>query len=430
MAIAYVVNTYPRPSHSFIRREIAALEQLGVPVHRFTIRREQDDLPDVADREEQARTRAILEAPAYEIARAVLSTLSQKPGAFLKAARLAWQLGKASDRGRLYHLFYLGEACVLKQWLSDAKVNHVHAHFGTNSTCVALLCHELGGPKYSFTVHGPDEFDRPGLLGLAAKVAKAEFVVGISKFGKSQLMRWARFADWKKIHIVHCGVDDKYLAMDPTSVPKAPRLVCVGRLANAKGQALLIEAAARLKREGLEFQIVLAGNGPLQKELEQLVRELDVTDRVELRGWVSNDDVRELLQGSRALVLPSFAEGLPVAVMEAFAMGRPVVASRIAGMPELVEHRVSGWLIDAGSVESLTNAIRDVLRTTPEALTQMGRVGRRRVEAQHDALKEAKKLLRLMKQPTPLDAQRRKAPRAKTRIDSTPPSRDFVAGLG
>ncbi|HEY8943248.1 MAG TPA: glycosyltransferase family 4 protein, partial [Polyangiaceae bacterium] len=326
-----------------------------------------------------------------------LSTALGRPGAFLRAARLAWALGRNSDRGLLYHAFYLGEACVLRAWLARGRVDHLHAHFGTNSACVAMLCRELGGPKYSFTVHGPDEFDRPGLLGLPTKIAKADFVVGISNFGKSQLMRWSEFAHWKKIHVVHCGVDDKFLGEEPTPVPAARRLVCIGRLAGAKGQSLLVEAAARLKREGMDFEIVLAGSGPMHDELEELVARLDVRDRVKLLGWVSNQTVREELLAARAMVLPSFAEGLPVAVMESLAMGRPVIASRIAGTPELVEHGVSGWLVDAGSLESVTNALREALNAEPEQLTRMGASGRRRVQEHHDASREAMKLLSLMR---------------------------------
>lgn len=397
MAIAYLINRYPEPSQSFIRREIAALEQLGVEVKRFTIRRWKAALPDQADRQETSKTRAIVEAKPAEIALAVLQTAFGKPGAFVRALRLAWDMGRHSDRGVLFHVFYLGEGCVLKKWLTNSGVDHLHAHFGTNSACVAMFCRELGGPKYSFTVHGPDEFDRPGLLNLSTKIAKAEFVVGISNFGKSQLMRWSDFLDWKKIHVIHCGVDQQFLGEEPTPVPRTPRLVCIGRLAGAKGQSLLIEAAARLKGEGLHFEIVLAGSGPMHNELQELAARLDVEDRIRILGWVSSDTVRRELLAARAMVLPSFAEGLPVAVMEALAMGRPVIASRIAGTPELVEHGVSGWLVEPGSIDSVTAALREVLRADASRLTQMGLNGRRRVQQQHDANSEASKLLALMR---------------------------------
>lgn len=397
MIIAYMINRYPEPSHSFIRREISALEQLGVNVKRFSIRRWKGEIPDPLDREERSKTRAILDTAPLQIVRTILTTAIGHPQAFARAARLAWNLGRRSDRGLLYHGFYLAEACVLKKWLSGADIDHLHAHFGTNSACVAMLCHELGGPKYSFTVHGPDEFDRPALLGLRTKIARANFVVAISNFGKSQLMRWSDFVHWKKIHVVHCGVDRKFLNDSPTPVPDARRLVCIGRLAEAKGQSLLVEAAAQLKSEGLDFEIVVAGGGPMHSELEALVTRLDVRDRIKLLGWVSGETVRSELLASRAMVLPSFAEGLPVVVMEALALGRPVIASRIAGTPELVEHGVSGWLIEAGSLESLTGALREALTAKPERLSQMGLDGRHRVQKDHDVEREATKLLSLMR---------------------------------
>jgi len=401
--IAYLVNRYPEASQSFIRREIAALEAMGVDVQRFVVRRWTGQLADAADREESAKSRAILESPPQEIAWSVGAAAIRRPLAFARAVKLAWKLSRNAPRGFLYHGFYLAEACVLRRWLKQAGVNHVHAHFGTNSTTVAMLCHELGGPKYSFTVHGPDEFDRPRELGLATKVKNSEFVVGISNFGKSQLMRWTSFADWSKIHVVHCGVDRPFLEGEATPVPAAPRVVCVGRLDHAKGQSLLIEAAAQLKQEGLDFEIVLAGSGPMHDEIQSMVEKFDVADRVRLLGWVSNGRVREELLASRAMVLPSFAEGLPVAIMEAFGVGRPVVATRVAGIPELVQDRLTGWLIEPGALDSLVNSLRDVFTAHPDRLSEMGRRGRRRAQEGHNIEKEAARLLMLLRGQTPDD---------------------------
>jgi len=411
--VAYLVNRYPEASQSFIRREIAALERLGVEVERFVVRHWDGELADEADRAERTKSRAILETSAREIAWSVGSTLLRRPIAFGRALGLAWKVSRHAPRGFLYHGFYLAEACVLRRWLRDAGINHLHAHFGTNSTTVAMLCRELGGPKYSFTVHGPEEFDRPRELDLATKVKKSEFVVGISNFGKSQLMRWTGFADWSKIHVVHCGVDHPFLQGDLTPVPAARRVICVGRLDHAKGQSLLVEAAARLKAEGLDFEIALAGSGPMHEEIETMIRDFDVADRVRVLGWVSNEQVRRELLASRAMVLPSFAEGLPVAIMEAFGVSRPVIATRVAGIPELVEDRATGWLIEPGSLESLVSSLREVFTATPEHLSEMGRRGRRRTLQDHDADSEAAKLLRLIRgqeadvEPQSLPASRR-----------------------
>lgn len=398
MKIAYLVNQYPQASHSFIRREIAGVQQLGIDVERFTVRRWSTPLVDEADIEEQRRTRAILETPPARLLLNTCKAVLAGPVPFLRALRLAVRTGLHSDRGLPYHLVYLVEAATLREWLKRENVQHVHAHFGTNSAAVAMLCAELGGPSYSFTVHGPDEFDAPELLSLGKKIQKAAFVVGISDFGKSQLFRWCSFDQWRKVKVVHCGVDAAFLATEPDPIPAAPRLVCVGRLSEAKGQPLLIEAAARLKREGLKFEIVLAGGGPMQAQIEELIARNDVGDCVRLLGWVSNVQVREELRRSRAMVLPSFAEGLPVAIMEALAMGRPVIASRIAGIPELVETGTCGWLITPGSVEALSGALRDAITADVGRLTEMGRRGRALVQERHDASKEAAKLKALFEQ--------------------------------
>ena len=394
MKIAYLVNQYPKPSHTFIRREIVALEEQGVEVERYAIRGSPDRLVDADDQAEVGRTRLLLEGgPAGLLAGLVRAGLT-RPARVLRAARLALQVGWRSDRGPLYHLAYLAEACLLREWLDRSGVEHVHAHFGTNSAAVAMLCRELGGPPYSVTCHGPKEFDRPEHLGLPEKIARARFVVGVSSFGRSQLYRWTRAREWEKVHVVHCGVDEGFLRSSPAPVPATPRFCSVGRICEQKGQMILIRALALLAREGRAAEVVLVGDGELRGEVEALAAREGITDRVRITGYVDAARVREELLGSRALVMPSFAEGLPVSIMEALAVGRPVVSTYVAGIPELVTPEV-GWLVPAGSVEALADALRAALDATPEALTGMGRRGRERVAARHDIRRSAERLRRL-----------------------------------
>jgi glycosyltransferase involved in cell wall biosynthesis len=287
---------------------------------------------------------------------------------------------------------------VLRRRLARCGAAHLHAHFGTNSAAVALLTRLLGGPPYSFTVHGPEEFDRPDSLSLTDKIANASFVAAVSSFGRSQLFRWCPLADWPKIRVVRCGVDAAFLSGGPRPVPETARLVCVGRLSEQKGQLLLLEALGLLTKEGVAFEMVLAGDGPMRREVEEQIERLGLKGRVRITGWVSGEQVREEIVAARALVLPSFAEGLPVVLMEALALGRPVLTTYIAGIPELVEHGVNGWLIPAGSVEALAEALRQVLQTPVERLEQMGKAGAGRVAAQHDANTEAAKLAGVFKE--------------------------------
>ncbi len=408
MRVAYLVNQYPKVSHTFIRREIEALESLGWQVSRFTVRRCAEELVDPCDREEAERTRVVLDKPArllWSVARQAFGN----PKRFFDACRTAWRLGRQSHRGVLRHFIYVAEACLLKEWLAEDRAEHIHAHFGTNAACVALLVHQLGGPPYSFTVHGPEEFDAPQALGLPEKIRQAAFVVAISEFGRSQIYRWSCFEDWQKIHIVHCGLDAHFLHAEPVEVADTARLVCVGRLCEQKGQLLLVQAVAQCVQAGENLQLVLVGDGPMRPEVEQCIRAHGLENHVTITGWCSAEEVRKHLLEARCMVLPSFAEGLPVVLMEALALRRPAISTYIAGIPELVRPGESGWLVPAGDVPALVEALTEALAMPTDQLQAMGENGARQVAERHDALTEAGKLARLMEgdfSQTPLNAEK------------------------
>jgi glycosyltransferase involved in cell wall biosynthesis len=395
--IAYFINQYPKVSHSFIRREILALERQGFQISRFALRGWDAVLVDEEDKAEQAATRYILMQGAGPLLAAVLAVLLASPLRFLSALKLALKLGRRADRSMIHHLAYLAEACRMLPWLRESGVRHLHAHFGTNSTTVAMLAQALGGPPYSFTVHGPEEFDKPQFIGLDEKIRRAAFVVAISSYGRSQLYRWVGHAHWATIHVVHCGLEQAFHAVPPVPVPDVPRLVCVGRLCEQKGQLLLIEAVARLASKGVELELVLAGDGEMRDEIEALVARHALGDQVRITGWIDARQVREEILNARGLVLPSFAEGLPVVIMEAMALRRPVLSTYVAGIPELVRHGQEGWLFPAGSVEELASAIESFLACPAEELARMGEVGYQRVMARHDIDIEAAKLSELFR---------------------------------
>ena len=165
--------------------------------------------------------------------------------------------------------------------------------------------------------------------------------------------------------------------------PAARRLVCVGRLCEQKGQLLLVEAARRLAAQGIEFELVLAGDGELRSEIEALIGRYKLQDRVRITGWISGDEVREQILAARALVLPSFAEGLPIVIMEAMALKRPVISTFVAGIPELVHPGEHGWLVPAGDVEALADVMRACLETPVETLVRMGEAAHKRVLERH-----------------------------------------------
>ena len=393
--VAYLVNQYPKVSHTFIRREMLTLERQGMEVHRFAIRGWRDQVVDPADLAERERTRYVLQGGVVSLLGGVLAVAWRAPRRFAGALRLALGCASRSPKGLGYHLAYLAEACVLVQWLAAAGIRHLHAHFGTNPAEVAMLTRALGGPAYSFTVHGPEEFDAPQAISLSEKVRHAAFVVAISSYGRSQLYRWARLSDWPRVQVVHCGLDAQFRAGPVPPVPASPRLVCVGRLCEQKGQLLLVAALARVVREGIPVELVLAGDGEMRAEIEAEVQALGLANHVRITGWIGSAAVRDELIAARALVLPSFGEGLPVVIMEAMALARPVLSTYVAGIPELVVPGETGWLFPAGDEAELAEAMRHCLRAAPAALDAMGAKGRQRVLERHDIETEAAKLAAL-----------------------------------
>ncbi|MER2507286.1 MAG: glycosyltransferase [Amaricoccus sp.] len=397
MNIAYLVNTYPQPSHSFIRREIQALERRGIAVHRFAMRGARARLVDPGDLAEDDRTEHVLSAGAPRLAFDTLAQIARAPGRSLAALRLAIATGRRAERGVSRHLVYFVEACHVVARCRALGIDHLHAHFGTNSASVAMLARLLGGPAYSFTVHGPEEFDAPVALSLGDKMRHAAFTVAISSFGRSQLCRWSDLDGWARIKVVHCGVEPARFAT-PAPIPAGPetRLVAIGRLVEQKGQLLLVEAMAHALREHPALRLTLVGDGELRGPIEAAITARGLTGRVTITGWVDEARVRDELAAAHALVMPSFAEGLPMVVMEAMAAGRPVIATAIAGVPELVVPGETGWLVPAGDPEALARAMVALAGTPRDRLAAMGAAGRARPLDRHDIDREAGRLAELM----------------------------------
>ena len=395
LGVAYLVNQYPKVSHSFIRREILAIEDLGASVLRVASRGWKDTLVDPADEAERKKTHYLLQAGAGGLLASSLKVFMASPLRFLRAARVAAGMARMSPRPLAIHFVYLTQACRLLELCRREGITHVHAHFGTNATEVALLCAELGGPRYSFTVHGPEEFDMPVGLHLGEKVESAAFVAAVSSFGRSQLYRWIPHSHWPKVKVVRCAVDEGFHEAARAVPAESRTVVCVGRLCEQKGQMLLLSAARELAALGVDFQLVLAGDGDLRPELERLIAAYGLGGRVRITGWVSGEQVQSLLLDARALILPSFAEGLPVVIMEAMALGRPVITTRIAGIPELVRDGVEGWVVPAGDCQALVQAWRELLEADVVRLDAMGQSARERVARRHSAAAAAQKLMQL-----------------------------------
>jgi glycosyltransferase involved in cell wall biosynthesis len=381
--IAYLTTTYPSVSHTFIRRELVELERQVGEVSRFAIRHTPYDIVDPDDQREDGKTFRLLSQPKTRWLSVLAKQVLGSPLASIAGIRKAVALGRKSQRGLPVHGAYLLEAMMLLDEVKRRGIEHVHVHFGTNPAAVAQIMRAMGGPPYSFTVHGPDELDAPMGLKLGSKIEDASFVVAITNYCAAQLRRWVGHEHWDKIRVVHCTVGDEFFREARPIDPSSKQLVCVGRLSRQKGQILLVEAFADAIDRGIDAELVLAGDGELRSEIERIAAERELGSRLRITGWVSGEQVRHEILASRAMVLPSFAEGLPMVIMEAFALGRPVLTTYIAGIPELVSHGENGWLIPAGSREAISTAIAEIMTTPVSKLEAMAAHGREAVRERH-----------------------------------------------
>jgi colanic acid/amylovoran biosynthesis glycosyltransferase len=400
--IAYLCSRYPAVSHAFVQREVLALRRRGVDVRTFTIRRaDASQLLSRADREEYETTRAVLPPRWGALVAAHLRAALGSWGAYLGTFARATELGRPGLRGRLWQVFYFAEAIQVWRECQKQGVSHIHAHFANVGSDVALLAAHYGaaagrGPRtWSFTMHGPAEFYDVTAHRLPEKVAASDFVACISDFCRSQLMGFSAREEWPKLHVVHCGVDtEKFAQRAGTSAREGLRIVNVGRLVDVKGQALLLEALAQLRADGLDVQATIIGDGPERERLRALAGELGVEAAVEFTGAVGQDDIRGYYERADLFCAPSFAEGVPVVLMEAMATGLPVVATQVMGVPELVEDGVTGRLVPPGRADLVAEAIRG-LAEQPDERARMGECGRAKVAAEFDVHGSAVRLERL-----------------------------------
>lgn len=386
--IAYIVGYYPAVSHTFIHREIDALRARGLEVRTVSLRATPpEDLLTEADRAEAARTWTVLPPAPREMIAAHVRALS-RPARYLRALRLALRTGPGGVRGALWQLFYFVEAVLIHDRLSREGVRHVHAHFANSASWVAMLVAELDGPGgmgWSFSMHGPTEFDDVTRFALPQKVASASFVACIGDYCRSQLMRFSPPGDWKKLVLVRCGVDTERFAPSTNGARPAGsadggplRVLCVGRLVPDKGQGVLLDAVAALRDRGVAVELTYVGDGSARPELEGRALSLNLELRVRFAGSVGQDRILEYYRHADVFCLPSFAEGIPVVLMEALACEVPVVTSHIMGVPELVQDGVSGLLVTPGRADLLADALAR-LAADRELRRAMGAAGRDRV---------------------------------------------------
>ena len=393
MRIAYLTGEYARASDTFIRNEVIELRVRGHHVETYSVRHPRDAASPSADvAAERATTCYILSTGKVALALTILGLAVSRPGFFVAGFVKAMRLSPDGVRSRLMHCAYWLEAAFLASRLLRTNIDILHNHIAENSATVALLASRMSGIPFSMTVHGPGIFFQPRHWALKEKIAEAAFTACITNFCKSQCMLHSAMADWPRLKVIRCGVGRAFESATTTPPPDAPRLLFVGRLCAEKGLPLLLQAVVRFIENGGRCSLAIVGDGPLRQYVETFTAAHGLSEVVELLGWRDSAEIVEQLLRSRTLVLPSFAEGLPVVIMEAMALGRPVIATAVAGIPELVEHERNGWLIAAGSVEELTLAIAASLRTTTAEVQEMGRRGADAVRERHTLTIEVAKL--------------------------------------
>lgn len=398
LRIAYLTGEYPTVSHTFILREVEALRARGLEVLTCSVRRTDPGQHRGPAEKDAARTTFyVLPATTrpWTLIRAKLSAL-KTPRRFVAAFALAIRTSPPGPRALLWQMFYFAEAMVLARHLEERGVTHLHNHFGNSSCSVAMLTSAVSGIPFSYTMHGPSELFEPERWRIDEKIARARFVACISNFCRSQGMIFADPAHWGKMRIVHCGIDPARYGTRPRGEP-GKRLVFVGRLAAVKGVPVLLEAFAKVLAAHPDARLTLVGDGPERPRIEARAGELGLGAAVRFAGYLSQDEVTDELARADLFVLPSFAEGVPVVLMEAMASRLAVVATRIAGIPELVEDGAAGRLVPPGDADALAAAISDLL-ADPEGRARMAEAGRAKVEAEFDLAGEAAKLEALFRE--------------------------------
>lgn len=377
--LAYLISQYPAISHTFILREVLTLRQRGFDIRVASVNppdRPPDRLTD-AEHREADQTWYLKPQGVRGALGALLTTFMRRPIAVLRGLKQALRLGGTDAKRILFYLAYWGEAIMIGAWMQKEGASHLHVHFATPAAAVGLLTKTMFPIGFSFTVHGPDElYDAPGYR-LTEKIAGADFVLCISHYARSQMMKLSPLEHWEKFEISRLGVDTERFALRGAK-PRGDtfELVCVGRLVAAKGQHVLLNTLAALRAEGRRVHLTLVGQGPDMESLKAQTARLGLDEAVTLTGAVNQDGILAHYHQADAFILPSFAEGLPVVLMEAMAVGLPCVTTHITGVPEMIRDGIEGLLVAPSDMEGLTRAIARLMdeNDLSRRLTENGRL--------------------------------------------------------
>ncbi len=385
LSVGYVMTHYPRNAQTFIAGEIDGVRAAGVEVACFAMNRpDARELAVAGAQDKVAGTTYLKDSPLGAIGD-VLAISLRHPVGMSRIVGAALKSGGGSARRTIRRLAHLIQAARLARVAKAQGLRHLHAHFGLAPATIAWLASRMmsldGAPVgFSFTIHGFHDFADPAETRLDLKAQAADAVVCVSDFTRGQLFLNSDPVVWSRAHVIRCGID---LAVWQFAAPQrssdAPTIVALGRLSAEKGFGILIEALAQLQ----EAKLRLVGDGPERAALTAMVERLGLSDRVTFVGELPPEQVRAELRAADIFCLPSFSEGLPVSIMEAMAAGVPVVATWIAGRPELAQDGVTALTVPPARVDALAEALRR-LADDPALGRELAVAARARVEALHD----------------------------------------------
>ena len=384
--MAYLVSEYPAVSHTFILREVQRLRRANFEIHTASINLTDHPLSGMTAEEqaEAAGTFYVKREGIHGAIKAHTKVLLSTPASYLMGFCFALSLGGSDLRRLALAVCYFVEAVILGRWMESRGLRHLHVHFANAASTVGLIASRTFPIEFSLTVHGPDEFyDAPGLR-LAEKMAGASFACCIGQFARSQLMKVSPAVEWSKFEVGPLGVDPRLFMPRPFRCrPDTIEILCVGRLVPGKGQYILLSAIERLVKSYANVRLRLVGDGPDREGLERAIASKGLGRYVTLEGSVNQDRIRDYYRQADIFVLPSFAEGIPVVLMEAMAMEVPCISTFVAGIPELVRNEIDGILIPPSDEQELALSIGRLI-DDPNLRRRLGAAGRQRVIEKYD----------------------------------------------
>ncbi len=390
--IAYLASEYPAISHTFIFREVQELRKRGLDIKTASIRRP-EMLAKMTDEEKRdaENTLYIRNRSKFNILLDHLLLIFKYPFRYFSMLFNTCRFSRKGHFGLSKSIGYFVEAGILVNWALNNMIDHIHVHFANPAATVAMIATCYGTVSFSLSIHGPDIFYNVDNNLIADKIKMASKIRCISHFCKSQLIRIVPYSYWNKFYIIRCGVDVSKFTPAKRPENAIPSILCVGRLVPAKGQHILIEACAILKGRGIKVNVTFIGDGPDRESLELLAKYLNIHDSITFTGALGQDIVKIYYDAADLFVLPSFAEGVPVVLMEAMAKEIPCITTRITGIPELIDDNEDGMLVAPSDAIALADKIELVLKDK-QLQERIGSRARKKVETMYDLEKNCKQM--------------------------------------